>query len=96
MMDMYAPSSSAELTPSTRSTYKSKWFNESVKFGTGRYIQNPKKIAEGKGYFTGKIIYQGKPASGVRLKLEFNDAYASEELTTDDSGQFVVRMPVGE
>lgn len=78
------------------SSWYDKHFYSNLKFGNGRYLAKPKKLLEGKGYLVGYLSHAGKPAVGVKLKLQLNDEYESEALLTDDKGQFVLRLPVGE
>lgn len=58
-------------------------------------IKNMKPVPEGEGYLTGKFIYQGKPAVGIKLKLFLNGKYRTSSIITDENGAFEVRLPVG-
>lgn len=50
----------------------------------------------GDGVLRGRFVHQGKPAVGVTLSLVLNGKYETPQLTTDDRGEFGVRLPRGE
>ncbi|MEW8052597.1 MAG: hypothetical protein AB2792_14590 [Candidatus Thiodiazotropha sp.] len=53
-------------------------------------------LPTGEAYLSGRIIYAGKPASGVTLTGVFNNQFISDEITTDSEGRYSFRVPPGE
>jgi len=84
------------ISSSGSSSFYSKRLYSNLKFGNGRYISKPKKLPIGKGFLVGDIAYEGKPAVGVKLKLQLNDEFESDAVLTDEKGRFVLQVPVGE
>ncbi len=71
-------------------------FWESIFFGAKwENMNNMKPVPDGKGYLTGRFIYQGKPAGGVKFKLFLNSEFRTPPMTTDDNGSFEIRLPAG-
>lgn len=52
-------------------------------------------IPEGEGVFEGRLLFKGKGAKEIKLKLFFNGKYKTNWLTTDESGLFKVNIPEG-
>ena len=94
--DLNATNTRSGKSSSGRSGWYDQQFNANLKFGEGDYLYNAKALPEGKGYMVGRIVHEGKPVVGVKLKLQFNDEFESKDILTDDDGHFVLRMPVGE
>lgn len=54
-----------------------------------------KTLPDGKGYLTGKFIYNGKPAVGIKFKMYLNNKYKTGPIVTDENGAFIIRLQSG-
>lgn len=50
----------------------------------------------GDGYLRGRFVFEDRPAAGVELTLTLNGKYETGRLTTDENGEFTVRVPSGD
>lgn len=67
------------------------YFAKPAQFG-----ENMPPPPEGNGYLSGRVLFQGQPARGVKLTAVLNGKYETATLTTDEQGLFNVRVPTGE
>ena len=64
----------------------------------GGVPRRPDKLASppiGNSTLRGKVLFQGKPASGVTLSLILNSKYQAKNIKTDSNGEFSLQLPVG-
>ncbi len=88
---MTSGESSHEMISETNS------FWESLFWGAkwGENMNRLKPPPEGKGYLTGRFIYNNRPVKGIRFRLFLNSKFKTASMTTDDNGAFAVMLPEG-
>ena len=84
---------SDEPPVSTRSSSSN--FNHHILLG-GSHRPPLAKAPSGDGVLVGRFVFKGKPAAGVRLALNLNGKYETDELTTDTNGEFQLPLPRGD
>lgn len=63
----------------------------------GKFVNDNKMkpLPEGKGYLTGKFLYNNKPAPGITFKMILNNIYRTDLIRTDNQGSFAIKLPPG-
>ena len=84
---------SDEPPVSTRSSSSN--FSHHILLG-GNHRPPLAKAPSGDGVLVGRFVFQDKPAAGVRLTLNLNGKYETDELTTDTNGEFQLQLPRGD
>jgi hypothetical protein len=90
--------STTEVVPSVPSIGTRRHFLGTMGMMSGHFDpkNRDKVLAGGPGRIVGTITMDGKPRSGVRIRLLLNEAVMSQWATSGDDGRYSVAVPYGD
>lgn len=86
----------SEVTEETSSFFTENFYEYLHFGGTPSGAHNLPDPPEGPGVLRGRMMYQNKPAEGVRMQIVLNSKYKAKNIVTDAKGLFSVNLPVGD
>lgn len=72
-----------------------KFLDSTGKSGNGFSARDSSILSTGPGKITGKVLANDKPVEGLQFRLALNGTVESQFSTTDENGQYTVKVPYG-
>lgn len=79
------------------SIHASQWFLGSTGIYSNNFVDNKSgTLASGEGVITGVALVNGKPLSGLKVRLALNGSVVSQWAKSDSQGNYHISVPYGE